>query len=167
MVGEDTSTGMGGGEGEDAASNARPLPRTSVSSGVGSVAVPLLPPHDRRAATVVQANSTTSGRQSSSSASSATRRRPATHMTPLSQPRTRQQGNSPDSSGDRIGNIMAMMMMNQESDRDERQQEREERSKRILSVFGDAASADATTTAADATTTERDDDSVDERGRYD
>ncbi len=35
------------------------------------------------------------------------------------------------------------------------------------SVFGDAASADATTTAADATTTERDDNSVDERGRYD
>jgi hypothetical protein len=35
------------------------------------------------------------------------------------------------------------------------------------SVFGDAASADATTTAADATTTEHDDDSVDERGRYD
>jgi hypothetical protein len=38
---------------------------------------------------------------------------------------------------------------------------------RILSVFGDAASADATTTAADATTTERDEDSVDEHGRYD
>ena len=38
---------------------------------------------------------------------------------------------------------------------------------RISSVFGDAASADATMTAADATTTEHDDDSVDERGRYD
>ncbi len=38
---------------------------------------------------------------------------------------------------------------------------------RISSIIGDAASADATTTAADATTTERDDDSVDERGRYD
>ncbi len=38
---------------------------------------------------------------------------------------------------------------------------------RILSVFGDAASADATTTAADATRTERDANSVDERGRYD
>ncbi len=38
---------------------------------------------------------------------------------------------------------------------------------RILPVFRDAASADATTTAADATTTERDDNSVDERGRYD
>jgi hypothetical protein len=38
---------------------------------------------------------------------------------------------------------------------------------RILSVFGDAVSADATTTAADAITTERDDNSVDEHGRYD
>jgi hypothetical protein len=38
---------------------------------------------------------------------------------------------------------------------------------RILSIFGAATLADATTTAADATTTERDDDSVDERGRYD
>ena len=36
-----------------------------------------------------------------------------------------------------------------------------------MPVFRDAASADATTTAADATTTERDDNSVDERGRYD
>ncbi len=38
---------------------------------------------------------------------------------------------------------------------------------RISSVFGDAASADATTTAADTTTTERDDNSVDDHGRYD
>jgi hypothetical protein len=42
-----------------------------------------------------------------------------------------------------------------------------EETQRILSVFGDAASAHATTTAADATTTERDDDSIDECGRYD
>ncbi len=39
--------------------------------------------------------------------------------------------------------------------------------RRISPVFRDAASADAATTAADATTTERDDNSVDERGRYD
>jgi hypothetical protein len=38
---------------------------------------------------------------------------------------------------------------------------------RILSVFGVAVSADATTTAADASTTKCDDDSVDECGRYD
>jgi hypothetical protein len=69
------------------------------------------------------ASSTTSKRQSLSSSSSATGRRPATHMTHLSRPRTQQQGNSPDSSGDRIGNIMAMMMMNQASERDEQQQE--------------------------------------------
>ena len=119
-VGEDTSTVVGAGEEGDDAPNARPSSRASVSSSVGSVAVPLLPPRDRGAAMVVRANSTTSGRQSSSSASSATGRCPATHMTPLSWPRTRQQGNSPDSSGDRIGNIMAMMMMNQASDRDER-----------------------------------------------
>ncbi len=118
-VGEDTSTVVGAGEEGDDAPNARPSSRASVSSGVGSVAVT----RDRRAAMVVQANSTTSGQQLSSSASSATGRRPATHMTPLSRPRTQQQGNSPDSSGDRIGNIMAMMMMNQASDRDERRQE--------------------------------------------
>ncbi len=128
-VGEETSTVVGAGEEGDDAPNARPSSRASVASGVGSVAVPLLPPHDRGAATVVWANSTTSGRQSSSSASSATGPRPATHMTPLSRPWTRQRGNSPDSSGDRIGNIMAMMMMSQALDRDERRQEREERCK--------------------------------------
>jgi hypothetical protein len=88
VVGEDTSTEVGGDEGGDDAPTAWPSSRVSVSSGVGSVAVPSLPPRDRRAATVVQAKSTTSGRQSSSSASSATGRCPATHMTPLSQPRT-------------------------------------------------------------------------------
>ncbi len=100
-VGEDTSTVVRAGEEGDDAPNARPSSRASISSGVGSVAVT----RDRRAATVVRANSTTTGRQSSSSDSSATGRRPAAHMTPLSRPRTRQQGNSPDSSGDRIGNI--------------------------------------------------------------
>ncbi len=112
-------TEVGGGEGGDDATNARPSSRASVSSGVGSIAVPLLPPRDRRAATVVRANSTTSGWQSSSSASSATGRRLATHMTPLSRPRTRQQGNNLDSSGDRISNIMATMMINQATDRGE------------------------------------------------
>jgi hypothetical protein len=122
-VGEDTSTVVGADEEGDDAPNARPSSQAFVSSGVGSVAVT----HDRRAATVVRANSTTSRRQSSSSASFATGCHPATHMTPLSRPWTRQRGNSPDSSGDRIGNIMAMMMMNQALDRDERRQEREER----------------------------------------
>jgi hypothetical protein len=126
VVGEDTSTEVVVGEEGDDAPNAWPSLQASVSSGVSSVAVPLLPPRDRRAATVVRANSTTSRRQSSSSAFSATGCRPATHMTPLSRPRARQQGNSPDSSGDRIGNIVAMMMINQASDRDEQQQEQEE-----------------------------------------
>ena len=60
---------------------------------------------------------------------SSTRRRPQTHMTPISRPRTRQRGNTtPDSSpSDRIGNMIAMMMMNQASERDERRSEREER----------------------------------------
>jgi hypothetical protein len=169
VVGEDTSTEVGGDEGVDDAATARPSSQAFVSSGSGSVAVPLLPPRDRglsqsaasqRAATVVRANSRTSGQHSSSSASSATGHRPPTHMTPLSGPWTQQQGNSPDSSGDRIGNIMAMRMMNQASDRDERRQEREERRQRILSADGAAASADATIT-------EHDDDSVDECGRYD
>jgi hypothetical protein len=90
VVGEDTSTEVGVGEGGDDAPNARPSSRASVSSGVGSAAVPLLPPRDGRAATVVWANSTTSGQQSlsSSSSSSATGCHPATHMTPLSRPWT-------------------------------------------------------------------------------
>jgi hypothetical protein len=124
VVGEDTSTEVGVGEGGDDTPNAQPSSR---ASGVGLVTVPSLPPLDGRAATVVRASWTTSGRQSSSSSSSATGRCPATHMTPLSRPWTRQQGNSPDSSGDRIKNIMAMMMMNQALERDERRQEREER----------------------------------------
>ncbi len=88
VVGEDTSTEVGVGEGGDDAPKARQSSRASVSSSVGSVAVPSLPPRGRRAAAVIQANSTTSGRQSSSSASSATGCRPATHMTPLSRPWT-------------------------------------------------------------------------------
>ncbi len=87
VVGEDTGTEVGVGEGGDDAPNAWPSSRASSSSGVGSVAVPLLPPCDGRAAMVVWTNSTTSGQQSPSSASSATGRHPATHMTPLSWPR--------------------------------------------------------------------------------
>ncbi len=47
VVGEDTSTVLGGDEGVDDAATARPSSRASVSSGSGSVAVPSLPPHDR------------------------------------------------------------------------------------------------------------------------
>ncbi len=72
VEGEDASTEVGGGEGGDYATNAWPSSRASVSSGVGSVAVLLLPPQDRRVAMVSRANSTTSGWQSSSSAISAT-----------------------------------------------------------------------------------------------
>jgi hypothetical protein len=79
---------------------------------------------------VVQTNSTTSGQQSSSSAPSAIGRHPPTHMTPLSRPQTGQQGNSPDSPGDKTGNIVAIMMMNQASDRDKQRQEQEERRKK-------------------------------------
>jgi hypothetical protein len=46
VVGEDTSTEVGVGEGGDDALNARPSLRASVSSGVGSVALPSLPPLD-------------------------------------------------------------------------------------------------------------------------
>jgi hypothetical protein len=47
VVGEDTGTVVGGDEGVDDAATARPSLRASVSSGSGSVAVSLLPPHDR------------------------------------------------------------------------------------------------------------------------
>ncbi len=87
-VGEVTSKEVGVGEGGDNAPNARPSLWASVSSSVGSVAVLLLAPRDRRAAMIVRPNSTTYGRQSSSSAFSATGRRPATPMTPLSRPQT-------------------------------------------------------------------------------
>jgi hypothetical protein len=46
-VGEDTGTEVCGDEGVDDAPTALPSSRASVSSGLGSVAVPLLPPHDR------------------------------------------------------------------------------------------------------------------------
>ncbi len=81
VVGEDTSTEVSGDEGGDDAPTARPSLRASISSGLGSVAVPPLSSRDRqlsqsaalqRAATVVRDNSTTSRQQLSSSASSAT-----------------------------------------------------------------------------------------------
>jgi hypothetical protein len=53
VVGEDTSTEVGVGEGGDDAPNTRPSLQASVSSSVGSVAVLLLTPHDRQAAMVV------------------------------------------------------------------------------------------------------------------
>ncbi len=137
VVGGDTTV-VGGDEGVDDAATSRPSSWAPVSSGSGSVSVLSLPPHYRQlsqlatlqiAATLVQTNSTTSGWQLSSSAT-ATGCRPPTHMTPLAQPKTQQQGNiPPDSPGNRIGNIMAMMMMNQVSDRDEQRHEREERHK--------------------------------------
>jgi hypothetical protein len=74
-------------------------------------------------------------------------------MTPLSGPWTRQQGNSLDSSGDRIGN------KNGDDDNESgfgkggaTTRTRGE-TQRISTVFGVAASADATTTAADAIST--------------
>jgi hypothetical protein len=128
VVGEDTSTVVGRDEGVDDAATAQSSLRASVLSGSGSVAVPSLPPQDKqlsqsaasqRAARLVRTNSTTSGQQLSSSTFSATGRcLLPTHMTPLSRLWTQQRGNSRDSPGDRIGNIMAMMMMNQASDRD-------------------------------------------------
>ncbi len=56
-----------------------------------------------------------------------TGRRQATHPTPISRPRNCQRENLHDGNENRIGSIMAMMMMSQASDRDERQEEREER----------------------------------------
>jgi hypothetical protein len=112
VAGEDIGTVVGRDEEVDDAAAARPSSQASVQSSQSV--------ESQRAATVVWTNSTTSGRQSSSSAPSSTGHRPPTHMTPLSLPPTRQRGNSPDSPDDRIGSIMAMMMMNQASDRDER-----------------------------------------------
>jgi hypothetical protein len=98
-------------EGGDVGGFSRPLSRASVtaaSEGGGS---------------------RSSSRASAAGSNTSTRRRPQTHMTPMSRPRTRQQGNTTlDSSpGDRIGNMIAMMMMNQASESDERRSEQEER----------------------------------------
>ena len=66
-------------------------------------------------------------RTSSLPASSKKRASP-THMAPMGRPRTRQRGNNaPDVTGDRIGNMVAMMMMSQASERDERRNKREQR----------------------------------------
>ena len=67
---------------------------------------------------------------SSTANSSNNRRRTSTHNTPISRPRNRRRDNSPepeDPGNDRVGNVMAMMMMSQSQDRDERREEREER----------------------------------------
>ena len=48
-------------------------------------------------------------------------------MTPISRPRNRQCEILPEGPGNRVGNVMAMMMMSQAQDRDERQEKREER----------------------------------------
>jgi hypothetical protein len=76
-------------------------------------------------ATLVRANSTIFGRQLSSST---TGRRTPTHMIPLAWLHTQQQGDSSFGfPGNRIGNTMAMMMMNQASDRDEQRHKSKER----------------------------------------
>ncbi len=58
---------------------------------------------------------------------------PPTHMTAMSRPRAHQ-NNSPESpgSGDRIGSMMAIMMMNQSANQDERWEERVERCEEFL-----------------------------------
>jgi hypothetical protein len=64
---------------------------------------------------------------SSTANSSNNRRRTSKHNTPISWPRNRQRENSPEDPGDRVGNVMAMMIMRQAQDRDKRREEREER----------------------------------------
>ncbi len=106
---------------------------TAVSARPSSCGASSKSAESQNAATYVPTHSASFVRHSSSSASSATGRCPPTHMTPLSRPWTQQRGNSPESPGDRIGNIMAMMMMmmNQASNRDERQHKQEERHKEL------------------------------------
>ena len=56
---------------------------------------------------------------SSTITSSNNRHRTLTHNTPILRPRNRQRENSPeDTAGDRVGNVMVMMMMSQAQDRD-------------------------------------------------
>ncbi len=64
---------------------------------------------------------------SSTATSSNNRRSTLTHNTPILRPRNQQRENSPEDPGDRVGNVMAMMMMSQAQDRDKRLEEREER----------------------------------------
>jgi len=64
---------------------------------------------------------------SSMATSSNNRRCTSTHNTPISRPRNRQSENSPEDPGNRVGNVMAMMMMSQAQGRDEQREEGEER----------------------------------------
>jgi hypothetical protein len=66
-----------------------------------------------------------------SSSSSSTRCHTSTHLTLISRPKKGQRERSPDSARNRIGNVMAMMMMNQASDRDKRREKRDERCQEI------------------------------------
>ncbi len=63
----------------------------------------------------------------STATSSNSRHHTSTHMTPISRPRNQQRERLPEGPGNRVGNVMAMMMMSQAQDRDKRQEEREER----------------------------------------
>ena len=68
---------------------------------------PRLPPtvasRGRRGSTTISSTATSSSNN---------RRRTSTHNTPISRPRNRQRENSPeDTAGDRVGNVMAMMIM--------------------------------------------------------
>jgi hypothetical protein len=62
---------------------------------------------------------------SPSTSSSSMRHRTSTHITTISRPRTQQWERSPDATGNRISNYMAMMMMNQALDSDKRSAERQ------------------------------------------
>ena len=75
----------------------------------------------RLSPTVASRGQRGSAASSSMATSSNNRRRTSTHNTPISRPRNRQRENSPeDTAGDRVGNVMAMMMMSQAQDRNER-----------------------------------------------
>ncbi|MFM6171139.1 MAG: hypothetical protein ACKPB4_03200 [Sphaerospermopsis kisseleviana] len=112
LIAEVVDEGAGGGRGEDDAAEAN-LQRSRASSTTSTSTARRQ--EQRRGHT----DSTNS------------RRRAAVHYTPIARPRNRQRGERDESPegrpGDQISQMIAVMMMNQGSDREDRRVEREER----------------------------------------
>ena len=79
----------------------------------------------------------------STATSSNSRHHTLTHMTPISRPRNQQREHLPEGPGDRVENVMAMMMMSQAQDRDKRGGGMRGETPKIPYSSQDAASADA------------------------
>jgi len=125
MVGD--AAGMGGESGESSGSSYDEKDNQFKDPGVENAPptqpteqVPQLPPSISES---VGGASRSRGQGWSTATSSNNRCHTSTHMTHISRPRNWQRENLPEGPGDRVGNVMVMMMMSQAQDRDKRQEE--------------------------------------------